>query len=327
MAPAAISVRLFLTFIALFQYLNTVNCQCYDFGGNIAVNDSACYHDRDHSFCCDKDWTCLSTGICSRENSTEIIPKGGSPLHRATCTDMTWRSKQCPQFCTNQTGHRGMKQCDESYSTFCCVWTDCCGGPNGRQCLEEGTPCLPQSSGFVNLFEKAVPLTTIGKTRSAQSSASTSNSVSTTPVSSITLTSETATGTSQSDPVVTSSPKRSSSTGIIAGVAVAAVVSLTGAALALLWWKRRRAHVKNNQSGNQQEPLTQSDHPQDQGTEPTNRSRLGFAPSELPSPGINWQNPQSTHLAEAPSSEKGPAELPTKSFDAPELLGSEMNKR
>ena len=326
MPPGAISVRLFLLFIRLSQYLNTANCQCYDFGGSLVEGDSACYQDRDHSFCCGQNWTCLSSGICSRENSTEITPNGASPLQRATCTDKTWKSKQCPQFCTNQGGPRGMKQCDESYSTFCCVWTDCCGGSNGRQCLEQGTPCLPQSSGFVDLFKDAVPLTTIGKIRSEPTGSSTSNSVSTTPASSITLTSETATGTSQSDPVAASSSKRSSSTGIIAGVTVAAVISITSAALALLWWKRRRAHAQKNQPNNRQEPLTQSHHPQGQGTEPTDHSTLGFAPSELSSPGVNVQKPQPTYLAEAPSSEKGPSELPTKSFDAPELPGSEMSK-
>ena len=366
MPPAPTILHYFLLLIFFAQYPKIIKCQCYDFGGNIVEGDRACYQDRDHSFCCGEKWTCLSPGICSRENSTEITPDGASPLQRATCTDKTWKSKQCPQFCTNQGGPRGMKQCDESYSTFCCVWTDCCGGPNGRQCLEEGTPCRPQSSGFVNLFKDAVPLTTIGKPRSAQSTTSILNSISTTPIPSITSATEFPSGTSSSgvnttpseQPAAPSS-KHTTSVGVIAGVTVAAAVSVMAAALALLWWRRRRAHVQKSRPNDRQEPLSQSNdpqlqdvqpskrsksgfgtsesdgrqehlansyHSQNQGIQPKDRSTLGFASSELSSPSVNWHESQSAYLAEAPASEKGPQELPTKSFDAPELPGSEMSK-
>ena len=73
-----------------------------------------------------------------------------------------------------------------------------------------------------------------------------------------TLSTRIVTSTSRSDPVAASSSKYSSSVGIIVGVAVAAVVSITGAALALLWWKRRRTQAQNNKPNNGQEPLTQS---------------------------------------------------------------------
>lgn len=329
MPPAAIGFHLFLLLNFLAQYLGTVNCQCYDLDGSIVAGDRPCYQDQPHSFCCGDKWTCVSPGICSRENSTEIAPNGGAPLQRATCTDKTWKSNQCPQFCKNEGRPRGMKECDESYSTFCCVFTDCCGGPQGRQCLDEGTPCRPQSSGFVDLHKNAVPLTTIGTTGSEQTSTSTSKSVSMTPVSSsITLTTESPTGTSRSDPVAAPSSKRSSPVGLIAGFSVAATVSITGAALALLWWKRRRAEIQNNKRNNSLEPLTQSYHHQVQGAEPTDRSNLGFAPSELSSLNLNLNRhkSQSTILVEAPPSDNGPQELPTRFFDASELPGSQMGK-
>ena len=365
MPPDTINVHFLLLLSLFFQYLRNVNCQCYDFGGSIVDGDRACYQDRDHSFCCGENWTCLSSGICSRENSTEITPNGGSPLQRATCTDQTWKSEQCPQFCTSQGGPRGMKQCDNSYSTFCCVWTDCCGGPQGRQCLEEGTPCRPQSSGFVDLVKDAVPLTTVGKPRTEQTSASTLDSISTTAVSSISSTTESPSGTSSSaldttssEPSAVPSSSHTASVGVIVGATVVAVVSLTGAALALLWWKRRRAQAQHNKSTDRQQPLSHSVDSQVQGAQPSKRSKLGFgaskpdtrqeplaqsyhsqfqgtlstdhspsgfALSELSSPSVNWK-PQATYLAEAPSSEQKPQELPTKSFDASELPGSQVSK-
>lgn len=73
---------------------------CYNDDGQVALNDTACNSNLKESMCCRRYWTCLNNGLCSNQNTTELDDFPTS-LARATCTDRTWESQQCPRFCLN----------------------------------------------------------------------------------------------------------------------------------------------------------------------------------------------------------------------------------
>ena len=72
---------------------------CYNDDGQILEGDVPCNPNADQSFCCGIHWTCLDSGVCSDQNTTQLISPGEALLARATCTDRTFKSDACPQFC------------------------------------------------------------------------------------------------------------------------------------------------------------------------------------------------------------------------------------
>ena len=74
---------------------------CYDTNGVVLINDTACSPDLEHSFCCGTYFACLDTGLCSNMNTWGLTGGNGN-LQRATCTDPTWQSAQCPKFCLDR---------------------------------------------------------------------------------------------------------------------------------------------------------------------------------------------------------------------------------
>lgn len=72
---------------------------CYNDDGGIIEDDVPCNPDAEQSFCCGKYWTCLDSGVCSDQNTTQLIGSENTLLARATCTDRTFKSDVCPQFC------------------------------------------------------------------------------------------------------------------------------------------------------------------------------------------------------------------------------------
>ena len=50
-----------------------------------------CFPDLEDSPCCGKNGTCLANGLCQNSKSNLTA--------RGTCTDRTWKSSNCPQFC------------------------------------------------------------------------------------------------------------------------------------------------------------------------------------------------------------------------------------
>ena len=72
---------------------------CYNDDGVIIEDDVPCKPDAEQSFCCGKYWTCLDGGVCSDQNTTQLVGTEQTLLARATCTDRTYKSNACPQFC------------------------------------------------------------------------------------------------------------------------------------------------------------------------------------------------------------------------------------
>lgn len=61
---------------------------------NYSENDRPCYPDRDVSFCCGIGESCATNNLCIGGPGTAYMP-----FNRGTCTDRTWQSPECPQFC------------------------------------------------------------------------------------------------------------------------------------------------------------------------------------------------------------------------------------
>lgn len=67
--------------------------RCYYPNGDIATNDYACYLNTTESFCCTQNVKCLDNKIC------DSIDPVHYRYNRGTCTDKTWTSDACPNFC------------------------------------------------------------------------------------------------------------------------------------------------------------------------------------------------------------------------------------
>lgn len=72
----------------------TVAQECYWPDGSIATQATPCNVEATNSHCCGVGDTCLSNGYCLQ--NTGIY---ANRLSRAGCTDYSWASQQCPQFC------------------------------------------------------------------------------------------------------------------------------------------------------------------------------------------------------------------------------------
>ena len=101
------TTRFFLA-AALFSFLSppTALCdeevaKCYSPNGDLQIHDVPCSAGSGVSFCCGRGFTCLSNKVCmlSQDTSTGDVTRVGS-TYRASCTDKSWNSTECPSFCT-----------------------------------------------------------------------------------------------------------------------------------------------------------------------------------------------------------------------------------
>lgn len=101
--------------ILLSISLRLVAAVCYYPDGSVSPQDTACLNNGDNSTCCGQGYACLSNNIC--EATGDEIKKPGASLYvRGSCTDPTWRSNNCPQFCINPdydllSGGMGIAKC------------------------------------------------------------------------------------------------------------------------------------------------------------------------------------------------------------------------
>jgi hypothetical protein len=66
---------------------------CYFPNGQQAIHDTACT--ANSSICCQRGATCLGNGLCFDPFGSAV---GG--YIRGSCTDRSWQSSNCPQYCT-----------------------------------------------------------------------------------------------------------------------------------------------------------------------------------------------------------------------------------
>jgi hypothetical protein len=79
-------------FVALALLVGLTNCQCYYPNGDSKEDDVPC-SSAPGSPCCPEGWQCLSNGLCYLDYANY--------LGRYTCTDKSWKSSGCPNFCTH----------------------------------------------------------------------------------------------------------------------------------------------------------------------------------------------------------------------------------
>lgn len=98
----------FFFFFSFFVSPPTVLCEeeaakCYSPNGDLQIHDVPCNPSTGAggvSFCCGRGFTCLSNKVCmlSQDTSTGDVTRVGS-TYRASCTDKSWNSTECPTFC------------------------------------------------------------------------------------------------------------------------------------------------------------------------------------------------------------------------------------
>lgn len=89
-----------MLFIDLFAFLLgnviVINAQtCYYPDGSVSSHDTPCHSistGDGASACCGYSDICLDNGLCLAQSGAEITSRG-------SCTDETWQSPQCSQFC------------------------------------------------------------------------------------------------------------------------------------------------------------------------------------------------------------------------------------
>ena len=77
----------------LYSLRSLTTAQCFYPNGQ-ASDDLECDPEEPETACCPRGYTCLSNGLCELTNSSGIANYG-----RGSCTDLSWRSTLCPQFC------------------------------------------------------------------------------------------------------------------------------------------------------------------------------------------------------------------------------------
>lgn len=88
-----------LIYLAAFLVITaTAQLQkCYYPDGTYDPTLAPCKSAQEHSACCGADTSlCLDNGLCFKEEST-----WGNRLSRGGCTDKTWKSGACPQYCAD----------------------------------------------------------------------------------------------------------------------------------------------------------------------------------------------------------------------------------
>lgn len=211
---------------------------CFYPDGSRADGDYACNLTAEASFCCAVGYSCLDNKICIGSGD------GVQPYNRGSCTDQTWRSPDCPQFCQDFTPGGG------SWLVNCDRWADdkgvCCYDGLASQPLD----CCTNSSAEVLLLDgSADAFYSISSGAATQTRITSSSTTTTATTATPERTSSSPVNNSPSPtPPPPASPPNSLSTGAYVGIAIgaASAVALLCAALYLLH-KRRRSKQQINE--------------------------------------------------------------------------------
>ncbi|KAI9742639.1 MAG: hypothetical protein M1818_003780 [Claussenomyces sp. TS43310] len=230
-----------MAFLILLAYLvsSTLAASCYFPDGSAASNYTACSADASDtspSTCCASGYACLNSGVC--EHTGAVGSGNGDTWVRGGCTDQSWKSSACPNFCLTgyESTSSGMEQCSSNTTDiYCCasdVNCDCGSGVGG-----------------VNFAGLPVALTTIGVTASATAEYITTTAVSGSSTSTYVVAvvtdppSSAASAASSVSNATAASHATARSTAIAAGVSVPLGVILL-AIISLLLYRYRRIKKK-----------------------------------------------------------------------------------
>jgi hypothetical protein len=119
----------FSLLLILFCLFSPIFSVCYYPNGDVTTSDVPCSDTTAESACCSVGYICLSNGICMQSNDS-IEAQSFSSYVRGSCTDQTWRSSYCPNFCVNANapysddtaGGEGMAKCpNTTIDMYYCV--------------------------------------------------------------------------------------------------------------------------------------------------------------------------------------------------------------
>ncbi|KAK4039877.1 transcription initiation factor IID, 18kD subunit-domain-containing protein [Parachaetomium inaequale] len=253
-------MKTLFSLVVHLSLLQTCLGLCYYPNGDLAKDDHPCDPDAEHSPCCAAPTVgkaCLANKLCV---SPENIYARGS------CTDPTWMSPECPNYCTRQPGQGwDMVSCSNVTKTdtsWCCFGeTNCCNSGRGR------VDILPNANTWALWDSTKTQWTVVSPLSTAQATSTTSSTPSASTSSSPTSTTGTNSGASQqsSQTGEATSPASATgtagtagtaggqsseatsstglSTGAQAGIGVgAAIGALLIATVAYLWWKLNKAN-------------------------------------------------------------------------------------
>ena len=257
---------------------------CYNHDGSIVREDTACNPDLEQSFCCGPGWTCLDNGICSNHNTTDLTNQAAGQ-QRASCTDQSFESDQCPQFCPGNPGF-GREVATFDNGTFCCVFGNgTCAYDPVITSLKNGVPLTTISVAETSsrVPETSTPQATSITSSKPSSKRSSSSLATTSDAASQSRTSQSQTGSPGGSPTssaIAESASRSLSTPVKIALGVSipvCVISVTLAAIAL--WSRRRA--RRRKGGESKFGFEKDQLPASHDIPKPTYMEIGYAPQEL----------------------------------------------
>ncbi|KAM0797565.1 hypothetical protein BDR22DRAFT_824195 [Usnea florida] len=171
---------------------------CYSPDGTAFPTDSPCHSPSivdGASACCNTHDVCLNNGLC-------LSQAGGEFIYRGTCTDQSWHSPNCSQYCADDSPSGGATI--NLIHSFQNQWVSCCGPgfANNNTCsrptkgsttpffIEDGLVIFNRTSGSTSPNNTETTLVTVTATVTTAGPVSVSTSLSTTrPSSSLSLSS------------------------------------------------------------------------------------------------------------------------------------------
>ncbi|KAF2738564.1 hypothetical protein EJ04DRAFT_509453 [Polyplosphaeria fusca] len=123
----ALSSRIGLCFLALLTgFFARADSTCY-YPNGAENRGLPCNSNATVSACCGPGFICLSNGLCSPGPETQRNYR--YDFYRSGCTDQSWNSTKCPQFCLapedSLDAGEGLSDCGNN--EFCCARSsDCC---------------------------------------------------------------------------------------------------------------------------------------------------------------------------------------------------------
>jgi hypothetical protein len=231
-----------LLIVILTSYILSAKAEvplCYYPDRTLATYDYACNLTAEVSFCCAAGFNCLNNKICVAAEG-----EGQQRYNRGSCTDKTWDSLECPQFCQDFSPDGG------SFLVNCERWDGdpgvCCRDTLAGNETQQDDCCtnLTAENPIFLLDGDATPFTLIEdgaatQTRIMPSSSSSTIATTTTPTSS---TSSPASDSPSPTPAAASdsSPDNTLTTGAYVGIAIGIAVAIALLCVATCLFRKRR---------------------------------------------------------------------------------------